>query len=376
MDPIAVGIAGAGGRGEPHGRQLQHAAMPATVRAVCDVDTDGLERVQRTLDAPEAYTDYETMLAEARLDAVVVATPMPFHAPQAIAALERDIHVFSEVPAAVSLDDARELVAAYQDSSATYMLAENYNYRVPNVLVRELVAAGRFGDPYYAEGEYLHELRAASWVRDEPDRWRREYQTGRNGITYPTHPLGPVLSWLPEDRVARLCCAGSGHHYTDPDGQPYEQEDTTVLLAETECDRLLKIRMDMLSERPHAMDNYQLQGTKGSYESARAPSESNRVWLDDLETGAESGEYEWRDLSELTDVLPERYRDPPPAACEAGHGGGDYYVVADFVESVRTGTEPPIDIHTGLDMTLPGLISQQSIADDGAWMAVPDSREW
>jgi len=36
----------------------------------------------------------------------------------------------------------------------------------------------------------------------------------------------------------------------------------------------------------------------------------------------------------------------------------------------------PIDIHAAMDMTLPGLISQQSIKEDGRWIDVPDSREW
>jgi hypothetical protein len=40
------------------------------------------------------------------------------------------------------------------------------------------------------------------------------------------------------------------------------------------------------------------------------------------------------------------------------------------------GTPCPIGIHEAMDMTLPGLISQKSILEGGAWMAVPDSRQW
>jgi len=48
----------------------------------------------------------------------------------------------------------------------------------------------------------------------------------------------------------------------------------------------------------------------------------------------------------------------------------------DFLNAI-TGRAPcPIGIHEAMDMTLPGLVSQQSIAEGGRWLPVPDSREW
>src|SRR5437667_31499 len=81
-----------------------------------------------------------------------------------------------------------------------------------NVLIRNLSAAGLFGQPYYAEGEYLHDCRALN--EDTP--WRRRWQTGIEGCTYGTHSLGPILQWMPGDRVAKVCVAGSGSHHQDP----------------------------------------------------------------------------------------------------------------------------------------------------------------
>ncbi len=65
------------------------------------------------------------------------------------------------------------------------------------------------------------------------------------------------------------------------------------------------------------------------------------------------------------------YRPPAPEAAQlqAHHGGGDYLVVQDFIRAVVNGTPPPIGIHEAMDMTLPGLISQQSIAQGGVWLA-------
>jgi predicted dehydrogenase len=309
------------------------------------------------------------------VDAVVIGTPMHFHAPQAIAALQRDIHVLSEVTAAVSLDECMALVAAAERSKAVYMMAENCTYIRPNVLVKELVRRGRFGEVYYAEGEYLHELKELNEITP----WRRRWQTGIDGVTYGTHSLGPVLQWMsadprmPADRVVRVCCAGSGHHYLDPRGDPYENQDSCVMLAKTDRGALIKIRVDMLSDRPHAMTNYCLQGTTGCYESARSRGERHRIWLAELCADANA----WMDLADLEgEYLPEMWRDPPEAALRAGHGGGDYFQVLDFVRSIVDGEPCPIGIHEAMDMTLPGLISQASIDASGAWMEVPDSRVW
>ena len=126
--------------------------------ALCDPHADTLAASGRATGVTQLYNVFETMLDEARPDVVVVSSPMQYHAPQAIAALQRNIHVLSEVTAAVSVDECRWLVQACSRSDAIYMMAENYMYMKPNILVQALVEAGLFGETYYAEGEYLHDV--------------------------------------------------------------------------------------------------------------------------------------------------------------------------------------------------------------------------
>ena len=127
-----------------------------SVRAVCDIDADGLADAVESLEAEERYLDYDDMLARSDLDAVILGTPMQFHVPQAIAALNKNVHVLSEVPVWVSVEECRELVTAEGRSSATYMMAENYTYQRSNQIIKEIVRQRLFGTPYYAEGDYLH----------------------------------------------------------------------------------------------------------------------------------------------------------------------------------------------------------------------------
>ena len=371
-DTINVGIVGACARGGSFRAGCE--AVGLNIRAVCDINVEQLPSAAEALGADEQYADYEEMLDKSRIDAVIIGTPMQFHAAQSIAALERDIHVLCEVTAAVSLDECRALVAAAEASKAVYMMAENYTYMRPNVLVRELVRQGLFGTPYYAEGEYIHELKKMN--EDTP--WRRKWQTGVAGVTYCTHSLGPILQWMPGDRVAKVCCEDTDQRWKDPRDEAYGNT-TPVMLCKTVKGALIKIRVDMISDRPHSMTNYALQGTDGAYESSRhGPGDRGKIWLRSLSDGAR-----WDELDSLMDsdepgpnFMPEMWRNPPEAAKKAGHGGGDFFEVLDFANAI-TGKAPcPIGIHEAMDMTLPGLISQQSIMNDGQWVRVPDSRKW
>jgi hypothetical protein len=83
------------------------------------------------------------------------------------------------------------------------------------------------------------------------------------------------------------------------------------------------------------------------------------------------------DLQKLSEeFLPDYWKKGMAEGSKAGHGGGDYFEILDFVDAIE-GTRPcPVGIHEALDMTLPGLCSQESIKRDSEWIKVPDSREW
>jgi hypothetical protein len=121
------------------------------------------------------------------------------------------------------------------------------------------------------------------------------------------------------------------------------------------------------------MTNYALQGTLGAYESARAHGENNRVWIKGISQEKDT----WDTLEDYEEkYLPDFWKNPPEEAKNAGHGGGDYFEVVDFVNAVLGKAPCPVDVHRALDMTLPGLVSQVSITNNSEWLKVPDSRTW
>jgi predicted dehydrogenase len=365
LEKLNIGIVGACGRGADF-RSICAAIPGVRLHAMCDLNAEALATAAEACGIAQTYEHYEDMLNSAELDALIIGTPMHLHVAQSVQALACGLHVLSEVTAGISVDECRELVAATATSRGIYMLAENYIYMRPNVIVREMVRIGLFGTPYYAEAEYFHDIK--EYAVKTP--WRRKWQMGIDGITYGTHSIGPVLQWMPGDRIARVCCEGTGSRHADTEDKPFCQASSTML-GRTDKGALVKIRVDLLSDRPHAPTNYQLQGTDGAYESARAHGEKDRIWL---RARSEQG---WDYLDAMAEeFLPERWKSHMDRAEATGHGGSDYFVLLDFVDSIKGTHVCPIGIHEAMDMTLPGLCSQESISNQGVWVDVPDSRTW
>jgi predicted dehydrogenase len=241
---LRVGVVGAGGRGGSFRNALH--SLGATVAAVCDLDPDAAKTAQELLQAERAFTDYAAMLAESDVHAVVIGTPMHLHVEQCIEALQKGVHVLCEVTAGVTVEECKRLVLAAAESSAIYMLAENLNYDRSCVAVSGLVDSGQLGDVYYAEGEYLHDVKSLA----DRTPWRRHWQLGISGLTYCTHALGPIMRWFQGDRVVRVSCVDAGSHYNDTQGKAMAGSSATML-AKTEQGRLIKIRVDLTSNRPY-----------------------------------------------------------------------------------------------------------------------------
>jgi hypothetical protein len=166
---------------------------------------------------------------------------------------------------------------------------------------------------------------------------------------------------------------GSGHHYTDARGTRYGNEDSTTMLCKLANGGMIQIRLDLLSNRPSNLPHYSfsLQGTNGCYEAPCREAEPHRVWLKDKCPDQPT----WRSLWDFEDkFLPEAWRNPSETVKSAGHEGSDYFQVQDFLESILRDHKPAIDLYDALDMTLPGLVSQESIRRGSPPLPVPDFR--
>ena len=146
------------------------------------------------------------------------------------------------------------------------------------------------------------------------------------------------------------------------------------MLCRLKSGGLVKIRVDIFSPRPQATINYMLQGTEGCYESCRLNALGGRIWLQSRCKDPE----QWLPIESLeSEFLPEIFRRLAELMKKDHVHLGNDCITGAICAEILAGKRPnELGIHQALDMTLPGLISQQSIRENGRWIEVPDSREW
>ena len=116
---LRVGVLGCGPIAQAAHFESCTKARNAELYAICDVADDLRERMAATHAPTRNFGDYDQMLADPDLEAVIIATSDTFHVPAAIKALEAGKHVLCEKPLAVSVEAAESLRAAIADSGLT-----------------------------------------------------------------------------------------------------------------------------------------------------------------------------------------------------------------------------------------------------------------
>lgn len=381
---VNIGVIGLGNRGTGLLRLL--ADIPgAKITALCDMGPDNLTRaveIVRKAQGHEPATygkskeDYKDLLQRGDVDAVMIATPTKWHCPMAIEAMKAGKHVASEVPAGFGTEELWELVRTKEKTGRRYMLLENYLYSRASLAVWEMARQGVFGEPYFAKAAYLHDCRSMLFKKDGSLDWWGDWATKFYGSDYPTHAMGPVSKWLginDGDRLSYCTCMMSRprvlKEYTlkrfGPDSPQagltwaLGEYIATTIMTEKGC--LIRMDYDVNSPRP-AEFPYVLQGTKGIYDSKYG------IYIENL-----SEHEKWDSFPEYRSRYEHGYwRRHGAAAEKAGHGGGDYFVLRDFVQMARENREPWIDVYDAASWSVLFDCSRMSIDRKGGSVDIPD----
>jgi predicted dehydrogenase len=106
---LRVGVLGAGPIAQAAHFEACRKAKNAELYAICEVAEDLLERMSAIQAPRKAYADYDAMLADPNVDAVIVAIADQFHVPMALEALEAGKHVLVEKPMGVTVEECEQL---------------------------------------------------------------------------------------------------------------------------------------------------------------------------------------------------------------------------------------------------------------------------
>ncbi len=188
---VRVAVIGVGVMGSQHARDV--AALPETeLTAVCDVIPERAAAVAEQWGC-KSYTDYHRLLAEGGFDAVIIATPHYAHTPISIDCFTQGIHVLTEKPIAVHVEDAQKMIAAYQKASERYpglQFAIMFQQRTFGYWqkVKDLIEAGELG-----------RLVRTTWIITDWFRTQSYYDNGQWRATWAGEGGGVLLNQCPHN---------------------------------------------------------------------------------------------------------------------------------------------------------------------------------
>jgi predicted dehydrogenase len=148
---VGVGVVGYGYWGPNLVRNFAD-TEGAQLVAICDMDAAKLTGAKRRHPSVSITNDFQDLLKDCRIDAVVIATPVHTHYDLALAALEAGKHILVEKPLAQTSKQARRLVEEAERRKLILMVDHTFLYTPAVQKIRELIIEGSLGDIYYYNG--------------------------------------------------------------------------------------------------------------------------------------------------------------------------------------------------------------------------------
>ena len=196
---LRVGVVGVGWAGQQHlkGYSLLDGVE---IVALAGMETERVAALQDEYGIAQTFARWEEMLETAELDAVSIATPTFLHAPIAIAALRKGLHVLTEKPIAANLADARAMVDEARSAGRVLQVVFNHRLRGDITELGRVIDSGELGTPYIAKAGWLRRagIPGSSWFA------QKEQAGGGPLLDLGVHVIDYVLHLLGEPEVATV----------------------------------------------------------------------------------------------------------------------------------------------------------------------------
>jgi predicted dehydrogenase len=179
----------------------------AELTAICDRNSELLERRQQEWTPRKVYRDYEQLLADADIDAVDIILPHHLHREVTLAALQAGKHVSLQKPPTFTLGELDELFDAARNAKRRLRVFENFMYYPPHLKARELIEEGAIGEPLSVRIKTAAGRPEDGWhVPRETQAWRMDPATCGGGPTcfdhgYHCYNMGRFFIREPVERV-------------------------------------------------------------------------------------------------------------------------------------------------------------------------------
>jgi predicted dehydrogenase len=298
---------------------------------------------------------YKQMLSKEKLDAVIIATYWDSHAPIAIEAMNNGTYPGIEVPAALTVENTWKLVETSEKTGIPCMMLENWSFRQDNLAALNMKRMNMFGDIVHCHCAHSHDC-IDHWFFDSKTgdkKWPAEYLLKYNRDQYPTHAVGPIISWMDINRgdifteIYSTVTASKGINAyfkrefgeNHPNGKiKWKQGDIVTSLLKTKSGKTLVINYDMQLPRPYS-NRWMLEGTKGVYDEEKAS----------ISLVTSPKYHEWEPWKPYEEKYNHKWWNADYSA--QSHGGTDYVMLSQFIDAVKKKGPTPLDVYDSAVMT-------------------------
>ena len=164
---INIGVVGVGGWGKNLARNY-YQIPDANLKYICDLDEKKLGQMSSLYPGTKTTKDFNDLINDPDLHAVVIATTAPHHFTLGKQALEAGKDVYIEKPLVLKTDDAEELIRIADENKQILMVGHLLEYHPVVNKLKEMIDAGELGDIHYI---YAQRVNLGTVREDENALW-------------------------------------------------------------------------------------------------------------------------------------------------------------------------------------------------------------
>jgi predicted dehydrogenase len=308
---------------------------------MCDRDPSQIRAFAQRHPGARTTHDFEMVLADDAVDAVIIATPPQSHYPLAKRALEAGKHVLVEKPLATTLDDAKDLACTAAAEGLVLMPGHTFVYSPAVNAVRDLIQGGVVGDIHFITSSRMN---------------LGKYQ--RDGVVcdLAPHDLSILLYWLKEPIVDVTASGSSVFQHGVPE--------TAFLTVNFASGTTANVQISWLA--PRKVRQMVVVGSKRMVQyDDTASDEPVRVYDRGMDVRPPLNYGEHQLVYRTGDVVIPRVDPAEPLSLE----------LADFVRAIRTGEEPRSNVTLGLEIVAVLEAATKSLRERGAPLQLVQAAE-
>ena len=148
MRRLGLGLIGAGRIGRLHAENIVHQIPEVELLGVADVALEAAKDVAKRLKVPKATHDFQELLRDSRIDAVLICTSTDTHAEIVQAAAAAGKHIFCEKPLALDLREIDEALVAVEQAGVILQIGFHRRFDPSFQRLKEAIDRGEIGRPW------------------------------------------------------------------------------------------------------------------------------------------------------------------------------------------------------------------------------------